>query len=342
MIGSIEFWNKEAKAPLLKRNAGMFSNKLKEMVPHLKRAEGWLDIALNPNNEIRYMNEDSKEINCSDEYLIQLDQNIKINLVDHTDNPEIDRIFKLDAERTFSDEENRIKMITVLSTIYQEIKDYHQGLGFVVAFFLLQLTPEDTVRLALSLNRYYLPGYFKTAPFNYVRDAKVFEKLLMKRYPDVAKKIGESACAEAFCSKWFVGLNVHVLPFRSLCKFFEILFEKGNLFLFQFGLSIVDVCREDILNAKDASQVLAILRLDERVYHDLLEHKDFLGKEEEKPGSFFSYLVDNALDIQITQDEVDNLRQVVLEEMRQQEEKRKQIESQMDFDDEEIVFSDED
>lgn len=342
MIGSINFWNKEAKAPLLRRNANMFSDKLKEMAPHLKRAESWLDIALNPTNEIRQINESDREIKCDNDDLIPLDQNVEIELVDHTDNPEINRIFKLDAERTFSDEENRIKMITALSTIYHEIKDYHQGLGFVVAFFLLQLTPEDTVRLALSLNRYYLPGYFKTAPFNYVRDAKVFEKLVMERYPETAKKIEESACAEAFCSKWFVGLNVHVLPFPSLCKFFEILFAKGNLFLFQFGLSIVDVCREDILNAKDASQVLAILRLDEKVYHDLLEHKDFLGKEEERPGSFFLYLVENALNIQITQDEIRNLREVVLEEMRQQEEKRKQIESQMNFEDDEIVFSDED
>ncbi|KAF7459338.1 TBC domain containing protein [Cryptosporidium felis] len=340
MIRSNEFWNKESKAPLLKRNANLFSSKLELMEKHLRRAESWLDIGLNPSKEIKSMNESFRELNLNDE-LVSLNQDIEIVLVDQTDNPEMNRIFKLDAERTFSDENNRMNMVKVLSTIYQEIKDYHQGLGFIVAFLMLQLTPEDTVRLALSLNRYYLPGYFKTAPFNYVRDAKVFEKLLVKRYPDIAKKIEDSACAEAFCSKWFVGLNVHVLPFPALCKFFELLLDKGSIFLFQFGLSIIDTCREDILNAKDASEVLAILRLDDKVYHDLLEHKHFSGSEEEKPGSFFTYLVENSLDIKITQDEINSLREVVIEEMRIQEERRKKLEAEMDFDDDEIVFSDE-
>ncbi|KAK6589785.1 TBC domain containing [Cryptosporidium xiaoi] len=340
MIRSSEFWDKESKAPLLKRNANLFSNELKEAEEHIKRAESWLEIALSPSQEVRSINEGHNEYkDVYDINLIPLNQGIEIKLLDKTNDPEMNRIFKLDAERTFTDEENRIKMIKVLSTIYQEIKDYHQGLGFVVAFLLLQLKPEDTVRLALSLNRYYLPGYFKTAPFNYVRDAKVFEKLLLKRYPEVAKKIEDSACAEAFCSKWFVGLNVHVLPFPALCKFFEILLLKGNIFLFQFGLSIVDVCRVDILNAKDTSEVLEILRLDEKKYHDLMEHKEY--ESDVKPGSFFIYLVENALNLEVTEDEINELRQTVVAEMKLQEEKRKQKEAELNFDDDEIVFSDE-
>ncbi|KAH8738936.1 TBC domain containing protein [Cryptosporidium ryanae] len=340
MIKSPEFWDKESKAPLLKRNANLFSNESKETDEHIKRAESWLEVALCPNQQVKSINECSNNYKCLyNVNLVPLDQGIEIKLLDNTSDPEINRIFKLDAERTFSDEENRVKMIKVLSTIYQEIKDYHQGLGFVVAFLLLQLKPEDTVRLALSLNRYYLPGYFKTAPFNYVRDAKVFEKLLLRRYPEVAKKIEDSACAEAFCSKWFVGLNVHVLPFPALCKFFEILFLKGNLFLFQFGLSVVDVCREDILNAKDASEVLAILRLDEKKYHNLMEHNE-CGPGA-KPGSFFTHLVEHALDIDVTEDEINELREIIVGEMRLQEEKRKQREAELNLDDDEIVFSDE-
>ncbi|KAH7647385.1 TBC domain containing [Cryptosporidium bovis] len=340
MIRSSEFWDKESKAPLLKRNANLFSNELKEAEEHIKRAESWLEIALSPSQEIRSINEGHNEYkDVYDINLIPLNQGIEIKLLDNTNDPEMNRIFKLDAERTFTDEENRMKMIKVLSTIYQEIKDYHQGLGFVVAFLLLQLKPEDTVRLALSLNRYYLPGYFKTAPFNYVRDAKVFERLLLKRYPEVAKKIEDSACAEAFCSKWFVGLNVHVLPFPALCKFFEILLSKGNIFLFQFGLSIVDVCRVDILNAKDTSEVLEILRLDEKKYHDLMEHKEY--ESDVKPGSFFIYIVENALNLEVTEDEINELRQTVVAEMKLQEEKRKQKEAELNFDDDEIVFSDE-
>ncbi|KAL7066274.1 TBC domain-containing protein [Cryptosporidium serpentis] len=346
MIKLKDFWEKESKAPLLQRNAGYFSCDSDITEKQLLNAEGWLDLALKPENISNKILQSSNNIELRNyvEFEIPLDRECEIILKEQTDDPAINRIFKLDAERTFSDDKNRQKMIQVLSTIYTEIQDYHQGLGFVVAFLMLQLSPQDTVKLALALHRYYLPGYFKTAPFNYVRDAKVFQKLLEEKYPELAAKISNAACTEAFCSKWFVGLNVHVLPFPALCKFFELLLIEGNIFLFKFALSIVKNCSQDIFEAKDASKILAILRLDNKLYDDKkgkIKQDNSVIKSSEYDGNFFIHLVEDAMDISVSEDDIEKFRKVVIEEMRIQEEKRKQIEALLDFDNDEIIFSDE-
>ncbi|OEH74185.1 TBC domain-containing protein [Cyclospora cayetanensis] len=229
------------------------------------------------------------------------------------------RIFALDAERTFKSPECRGKLVEVLSSLWPELGDYHQGLGFVVSFLLLVLPPTDVLRVCIGLHREYMPGYFKAAPVAYVRDARVFQKMLNKREPEVGAHLEDLACAEAYASKWFVGLNVHVLTFEALFVFLEGLLETGDRYLFQFAFALIANCKEELLNAKNAADVLEILRLDVARYTN--KHK---ATGEDADGSFFMKIVKDAKGIVVETEELEKLREEAMEDLRMEQERRKQ------------------
>eukprot|EP00922_Rhytidocystis_sp_ex-Travisia-forbesii_P012350 GHVS01018622.1.p1 GENE.GHVS01018622.1~~GHVS01018622.1.p1 ORF type:complete len:358 (+),score=69.37 GHVS01018622.1:62-1135(+) len=313
MIGTEHFWEEEAEAPLLNRNAGYLSAQ--------SAAE-----ALDRANQFSQLTEGF----CSEVVHVDI-------LPDCHDEAAL-RIFRLDAERTFSSQHHRAQMIAVLRTLWHEMQDYHQGLGFIVAYLLLYLPPQEVVNICVTLHRHYVPGYYKSAAVAYVRDAKVFWKLVRKFFPHVSAHLENTAPPEAFCSKWFVGLCVHVLPFRALMLFLEEFFSNGVEFLMKFGLALIENCQGDIMATNQVSRILAILRLDVTEYDDL---RKVAGDEEE--GSFFMKIVEDAMIFSLDGVCMDEMRADVLEEMRLEDVKRKKREAEMEpYSDDEIVFSDED
>jgi len=312
MIQEAVFWEKEKEAPLLNRNRGYITPDTVDKV--VERAKKWVDLAEAKGN------------------------NANIVLDALCDDEASNRIFRLDAERTFRDPGNQKKMTETLSTLWDEVRDYHQGLGFVVAFLMLFLTKEETIKVAISLHRNYLPGYFKSAPVAYVRDAKVYEKILKKSFPAVLSHMESMVPPEAYCSKWFVGCNVHVLTFEALADYLEALLTRDGDFLFKYAMGLVSNCQNDLLATKDVSRVLAILRLDSGVYPD---ETKAAGEDEE--GSFFTKIVEDAINFELTDVDFEAMRLEAMEEMDAAAEKRRQREIELGFDDseEEIVFSDE-
>lgn len=314
MIGTSEFWAKEREAPLLNRNDDFFRPESADVL--LKRAQQLLQL----------LDERSGE-NSIEPQLLRPD----------CDDPAAQRIFALDAERTFKTPEFRQQLVEVLSSLWPELGDYHQGLGFVVSFLLLVLPPTDALRVCVGLHRLYLPGYFKAAPVAYVRDARVLQKMMDLRVPDVGQHLKELACAEAYSSKWFVGLNVHVLTFEALFEFIEALLANGDAFLFQFALALVDNCKEDLLAASNAADALEILRLDASRYSN--KHK---AKGEDQEGSFFVKIVRDAKELNVDDLDIERLREEAMDDLRVEEERRRQRDKELGLDsDDEIVFSDE-
>lgn len=271
MIRDETFWTTELEAPLLNRNAGFVTRKSVDTV--IERAKQWVDL-VSENVDVELPEWKST---CSD--------------------PASQRIFELDAERTFNDPQHRQDLISTLSTVYQDIKDYHQGLGFIVAFLLLFLEKEDVAKIVLGLHRHYVPGYFKSAPVAYVRDAKTYERILEVFYPAIHTHVTNLIPAEAYCSKWFVGFNVHCLPFPSLADFFDGFLSNGEDFHFQYAMALVKNTQQDILSTRDVGKVLAILRLDAKEYPD---HTKATGDEDANPGSFFDAIVSDAKTFDLT------------------------------------------
>jgi len=302
----------EKDAPLLNRNRGYITPDNVEDV--IERAKKWVDL-VNAKGDLSDLPFDSI---CDD--------------------PATNRIFTLDAERTFRDSANRSKMTDTLCKIWSEVQDYHQGLGFIVAFLLLFLDKQETIRIAIALHRFYVNGYFKSAPVAYVRDSKVYQQILEKFYPEVAAHVGKMAPPEAYCSKWFVGFNVHVFPFEALAAFLDEFLSRSGDFMFQHAMGVISNCENDILESKDVSRTLAILRLDASVYPD-----DTRASKNDKEGSFFTKIVEDAVNFNLEGVDLETLRAAAMIEIEVAAEKRKQREIELGLEDseDEIVFSDE-
>ncbi|KAF8817734.1 hypothetical protein IE077_000527 [Cardiosporidium cionae] len=241
---------------------------------------------------------------------------------------ELERIFDKDAERTFLNPVFQKILVQTLKDCYSIVQDYHQGMGFVVSFLLLFLQPSEVLTLINHLHETACKGYFKAASVSYVRDARVCMKIFKEKFPHIHKRI-EDCCvpAEAFCSKWFVGLNIHVLTLEAETLFLENLFQqKTPIYLFQFALSLIQSCEEDLMKAKNASEVLEILRLSSNRYPITKSAK---CDEKNISGSFFTKIVEEAPSFDISMEDVEALRMEVEEELYKEQQKRLQREAEV-------------
>lgn len=263
------------------------------------------------------------------------------------------RIFQRDADRTFVpkddpqvDKRTKVRQdahVENLRQIVGEVKDYHQGLGYVAAFLSLFLGSEDVVKLALILHRSpkYSAGYFMGAPQAFVADAKVLYKILQKKNPGLHQHlISKGVLPEMFASKWFVGLCLHVLPFECLLEFYENFLTHGAEYIFKFAIQYMSEFESVLMEAKSTSSIMTILRAEDEKADWKLPH-ELYEKQMEK--NIFGRIVTEALSVDLDCD---------LEELRSSERKavaaaveaaRKRDQELKDlYSDDEIVFSDED
>ena len=240
LLADPSFWTNEAGAPLLRRNAGFLTREgpPDEWRERLKSWPALLGIEGAPPVAAGI---------CEDEAAL--------------------RIFLRDAERTFQDGGHRTRMIELLKRVWPENRDYHQGLGYITSLFML-FFDEDTVcamLLRISRDERYTPGYWRAAPEPYVRDAMVYARLVETRFPEVAALL-QAACVvpEAYASKWFIGLCVHVLPFQALLPFVEGFLRDGYPYLFRFSMALVEAVKPRLLPLKftDVNLILEMMRLD--------------------------------------------------------------------------------
>jgi len=309
LLSEVDFFDRESGAPLLRRNNGFLS---KGGLPSELRArlDTW------PTLAGATVPAEEAAAGCEDEGAL--------------------RIFLRDAERTFRDEEHRSRMIELLKRVWPENRDYHQGLGYVSSLMMLFFDNETVVRMLLRLTRdeRYTPGYWKAAPDAYVRDAMVYARLVEERHPDVAASL-QAACIvpEAYASKWFVGLCVHVLPFEALIDYVEAFLEHGFVFLFKFSLALIETLKPKLLalQSTQVNLVLEYLRLDQAHFPD-----DFEG------GAFFTRLVADAKAVNLDVAQIAALREEEGEKLRVKMVRAKAREAELAAEsDDEIVFSDE-
>ena len=145
----------------------------------------------------------------------------------------------------------------------------------------------------------------------------------------------QSACVvpEAYASKWFIGLCVHVLPYAALFDFVEAFLAEGHIFLFKFALALVGATSEKLLACKptDVNLIFEILRLDIVQYPD-----DFEG------GKFFTKIVADAKTVALDPAHLAKLRAEEGEKLEEKMRKTREREAAMAAEsDDEIVFSDE-
>eukprot|EP01116_Phalansterium_solitarium_P020061 TRINITY_DN580_c0_g2_i1.p1 TRINITY_DN580_c0_g2~~TRINITY_DN580_c0_g2_i1.p1 ORF type:complete len:409 (-),score=169.17 TRINITY_DN580_c0_g2_i1:13-1134(-) len=238
MLRSEDFWTVEREAPLLNLNNGFLE---KEGDALFDRVAKW-----------------AKQLGVTPSDAATL-----VPIVAPPGEPK--RIFVADAERTFKGTGNRQKLIRLLSSLDAEFGDYHQGLSYVASFLLLFLD-EATVRamlVKLNSSEFYMKDYWRAESFGSARDAHVFDHVLRKVEPSVPKHLDNNTIAcTTYCTKWFVGLCIHVLPYESLFPFLDAFFEKGWTFVLQFGLSLMDSVKETLLKSQNPAVLFGLLRLE--------------------------------------------------------------------------------
>ncbi|EDO07848.1 Rab-GTPase-TBC domain family protein [Babesia bovis T2Bo] len=244
--------------------------------------------------------------------------------------PENERIFQLDAERTFTNEEHREALCYNLQEAFSHVGNYHQGEGFVVAFLSLFLDTTDVVRLIVHLHEDPMSGYFSCMPEAYVRDSRVLMKLLEERNLKLHDHLSGLVVPEAFCSKWFIGMTIHVLPFTHVITYMERVISRGECYIFSFGLAFLLYHGDAILASNDVSHILALLRLDESI----------LPSESESE-SIYNGILQMADEIEVESEKISQLRIDVAADMVRQKEQREQRMKELEASDDEIVFSDE-
>ena len=314
MLSSPNFWKQEKGAPLLRRNQNFLPEHQPLPQQLEQRLQHWPHLCQAHKDD---------------------DQKPTTNQT--TPDEAAERIFLRDAERTFAHKDNRDLMIHLLRRVWPETEDYHQGLGYVASVLLLFFDLDTAERMLRQLNRddKYTPGYWYAAPDAYVRDAMVYGRLVAERHPEVAELLGKACIVpEAYASKWFIGLCVHVLPYVALMDYFEAFLELGHIFLFKFSLALVQRVKDKLLAQKftDVNHILEILRLDLSQF-----------SEEEYTSEWFCTLVADARHVELEAEQVATLREeegvVLAEKLRRTREREAAMAAEES--DDEIVFSDE-
>eukprot|EP00299_Pterocystis_sp_00344_P017757 c889_g1_i1.p1 GENE.c889_g1_i1~~c889_g1_i1.p1 ORF type:complete len:313 (-),score=55.39 c889_g1_i1:55-993(-) len=301
-----EFWADETQAPMLGRNHGFLTQDTAASI--VVRAQKWPSLC-GIDTEIPRPSEELKDIKP------------------------FKRIFAADAERTFKTPFFRQHMIELLERVGAQFGDYHQGMGYIASFLSLTLDQETVFNILLRLNQeQYQLGYFRGTPETFVRDAHVFHRLIAEQYPETAAHLELLTVApEAYASKWFVGLNLHVLPFEPLFDFYELFLERGWPYLFQFALSLLKVLSPRILEAgRDVAKVFALLRLDPSLFPDT--------------STLFAEVIELSKTIDLDVKHVSDLKAEEWDKLQAKLERIRQREKEMaeEDDDEEEMLSDSD
>ncbi|KAF4715618.1 Rab GTPase-activating protein 1 [Perkinsus olseni] len=338
MIRTENFFEDEKSSPLMARNLHNYlSEKNAEEV--IARVKGWAD----------YLPESSA---CE--------------AGKFCDEPELVRIFERDAERTYVTpdrtsstdpavqekhnackkriEERQRRHIDTLRMAAVETQDYHQGMGYIAAFLGLFLSPEEAAGVVLALHRSekHSAGYFKGAPQAFLADCRVFGELMQKRMPQLhAHLSSKGVLPEMYCSKWFIGLGLHVLPFEALLDFYELYFEHGvEGYLFKFALMYMQTFENILMECKDTHSVMTILRAEDPACDWKLPKQ--LAELEEKH-KVFEEIVNDALSIDLAEFDLPKMRAERRAQVAGEVERAKQREQELKdmYGDDEIVFSDE-
>lgn len=312
MIAEQKFWDEEGKAAILTLNA--------EFVRHdnanelIDRVRSWID-------------------------LVEKNGKRDITMVSECPDPSSDRIFKLDAVRTFCKEDRRAEMVTTLASIWHEMRDYSQGMGYLVAFLSMFLKPEEIVRICLTCDQdaKYIPGMWRLAPEIFQRDARVYQKVVDKRFPELSAQLKKYTVPEAYTQKYFTGMNIHLLPYKYLFDYLELFFQNGYIQGFKFAIAVLEVLEKDLMAAKDPQKIMQLLRLDKTIYPPVNP------KEDELDDSVFAKVMDAMHKVEFVED-LDDLRRQADAELAEEKEKRKKREAElaaMFADEDEGNFSDE-
>ncbi|KAL0074734.1 rab-GTPase-TBC domain-containing protein [Phycomyces blakesleeanus] len=138
---------------------------------------------------------------------------------------------------------------------------YCQAMNIVTSALLIYTTEEQAFWILNILVDSMCPGYYSTSMYGAMLDQIVFEQLVEQTMPilwDHFKKTDVQLSVA--CLPWFLSLYVNSMPLLFAFRVLDCLFVDGPKILFQIGLAVLKLNGEELLQTKDDSAFLDILK----------------------------------------------------------------------------------
>eukprot|EP00301_Raphidiophrys_heterophryoidea_P016995 c2673_g1_i1.p1 GENE.c2673_g1_i1~~c2673_g1_i1.p1 ORF type:complete len:663 (-),score=148.76 c2673_g1_i1:485-2371(-) len=276
------FWKHELPCPAMTRDLGFIRPNVDEL---MTRCTTWPDLCCHDT------------VQQSSEFL-----------ANPKDMHEFTKIFKTDAHRTFLSAELRRELVVLLHMLGAHVGDYHQSVCQIAAFLSLTLPQGKVLKIMLQLyHPKYLGGYFVNGAEMFVCDIRVWVSLL-KRHHCFAEKALHNAgvIPEAYLPRWFMSVFVDTLPFHSLFDVFEQFLRHGIVFLFKYGLALINSLWSLVTEHADTGFYLKLLNLDSDEFPILADKH------------FFNNVLNKANTFEFDMNELNEMRQIHLGHMSQE------------------------
>ena len=176
---------------------------------------------------------------------------------------ELDTVIIKDLDRTypncqlFKDKygNGQRKLYKVLSNYskYNTSTGYVQGMGFIVALFLIYMDEESSFFMLHSLMKkyklegFYLPGFPELKKTFYI--LLNLEKKFIPKVYELFKK--EGIIPSMYASEWFICLFSRNLEFNGLVRIFDVFLLEGYKVIYRFSLALLKIKESELLKGKD-------------------------------------------------------------------------------------------
>ena len=176
---------------------------------------------------------------------------------------ELDTVIIKDLDRTypncqlFKDKygNGQRKLYKVLSNYskYNTSTGYVQGMGFIVAVFLIYMDEESSFFMLHSLMKkyklegFYLPGFPELKKTFYI--LLNLEKKFIPKVYELFKK--EGMIPSMYASEWFICLFSRNLEFNGLVRIFDVFLLEGYKVIYRFSLALLKIKENKLLKGKD-------------------------------------------------------------------------------------------
>jgi len=187
--------------------------------------------------------------------------------INNSNKNDLEQINK-DIIRTFTDNSNTQKNISILKQILIALNNlnekigYCQGINFIVGLFL-KITKFNLIksfhlsRLILKKIKEYFTKDFPLLKYN----LKKFNEAFLKLFPKLFHHFKDNDIVdEIWVGKWIQTLFTVSLPFNELCHIWDVLLVYGMDFIIPIILSMLYFMKDKLLELNDSSDIMNFLQ----------------------------------------------------------------------------------
>lgn len=138
---------------------------------------------------------------------------------------------------------------------------YCQAMNLFTSVLLLFMGEEEAFFTLCSVCDRILPGYYTTTMVGAVVDQHVFERLIERFMPILAKHIKDHKLQLSIaCLPWFLTQFTLPMPLEYACRVLDCFFMDGVKALFMIAVAIMKRNGEAMLAARDDGEMLSIFK----------------------------------------------------------------------------------